>query len=150
MIADSFSNPFVQFDATVAMLVFFRTTALVIGAFLLYLGYSLFKLGYFEKAGELQAAWGQRRLVLKQVAPGIFFALFGTAIVCLGIWKPIAIQSADPTPEPIVQVMEKIASNQQVSEADRTAIGVWLQRRRGETRFLALDPFGFRRPEGNI
>ena len=46
-----------QVDTTVAMLVGFRTVALLIGATFLFLGYSLFKIGYFERAGELQAAW---------------------------------------------------------------------------------------------
>jgi hypothetical protein len=118
-----------QVDTAVAMLITFRIVALLVGAFLLFLGYSLFKLGYFEKAGELQAAWGNRRLVLKQVAPGIFFALFGTVIVCVGTWKPISVQSADRTPETVITTLRKVAANQQLTDDERSSIGSWLQQR---------------------
>jgi hypothetical protein len=51
----------------------------VAGMAFAYMGYRLFVLGYFEKAGEFRAASGGNHILLKQVAPGVFFALFGVA-----------------------------------------------------------------------
>jgi hypothetical protein len=112
-----------QLDPTVAMLVGFRIMALLVGAFLLYLGYGLFKLGYFEKGGEFEGRFGKKRL--RQVAPGVFFALFGTIIVCVGIWKPISIDATQPTPTAtIITSLRKVAANQQLSDAERAEIGL--------------------------
>lgn len=57
------------------------------------MGYRLFKLGYFEKAGELKAAYGSSHLLVKQVAPGVFFAALGAVMVAGPlIWmKPIQV-----------------------------------------------------------
>jgi hypothetical protein len=125
-----------ELDSTAAMLVVFRTIALLIGALLLFLGYKLFKIGYFERAGELQAVWGARRFILKQVAPGIFFALFGTIILCVGIWKPISVhKAAEPESQsltvgltaPVRTALQKVADNQDITDAERTSISNWLQ-----------------------
>jgi hypothetical protein len=81
-------------------------------------------------AGELQAAWGARRLILKQVAPGVFFALFGTVIVCVGIWKPISIQSADRIPAPIIAALQKIVVKEELDDFERAAVVTWLKQRK--------------------
>jgi hypothetical protein len=52
-----------------------------------YLGYKLFVQGVYERAGELKAAWGDKNLVLKQAAPGTFFALFGVAVIAISIFR---------------------------------------------------------------
>jgi hypothetical protein len=122
-------------DSIAAMLIFFRTIALLVGAMLLFLGYKLFKIGYFEKAGELQAVWGNRQFILKQVAPGVFFALFGTVILCVGIWKPISVnRSESDSPasiasilQPVRTVLQKVADNQDLTDAERGSIRNWLQ-----------------------
>jgi hypothetical protein len=63
-----------------------------------WMGYRLFKLGYFEKAGELKAAYGSNHLLVKQVAPGVFFAMLGALMVAGPlIWmKPIQISIPAP------------------------------------------------------
>jgi len=97
------------------------------------LGYNLFKLGYFEKAGELKAVWGGRQLLLKAVAPGVFFALFGTVIVCVGIWKPISVQSPEQTPTQVIEALQKVAINQPLTDFERDTIALWLQQRSSRT-----------------
>jgi hypothetical protein len=130
-----------QFDPTTIMLVLFRITSLLVGAFLLFLGYKLFKIGYFEKAGELVGVWGNKRLVLKQVAPGVFFALFGTVIVCVGTWKPISIQSNAAVPATIVGALQKAADNQQLSDDEKKSITAWLKQR-NQINWQAYTPSG--------
>src|SRR5712691_12429589 len=73
-------------------LILYKVTILLVGALFAVLGYRLFKLGYYEKAGELRAAWGKSHLLLKQTAPGVFFALFGAFIVMVGTWKPLILK----------------------------------------------------------
>jgi len=71
----------------------YRYALIVAGVMFAWRGYRLFKLGYFEKAGELKAAYGSSHLLVKQVAPGVFFAAIGAAMVAGPlIWmKPIQI-----------------------------------------------------------
>ena len=76
----------------------YRIAVLAVGALLVYLGYRLFVLGVYEKAGDLKASWGEKHLVLKQAAPGTFFALFGAAVISIAVWKGIHIRGGSPDP----------------------------------------------------
>jgi len=76
----------------------YRSIALIAGILSIYLGYQLFRIGVYEKAGDLKAAWGSNRLVLKQAAPGTFFALFGALVITFGLWKGITVQSREGSP----------------------------------------------------
>jgi hypothetical protein len=71
------------------LLVCYHVVTLLIGLVLAYLGYLLFRSGVFEKAGDLKAAWGDKHLTLKQAAPGTFFALFGTIVMSVSLWRGI-------------------------------------------------------------
>lgn len=74
-------------DATLA--VTYRIFTILAGTVIVYLGYRLFVLGIFEKAGELSAKWQGKSLAIRQAAPGTFFALFGSVIICVSIWKGV-------------------------------------------------------------
>jgi hypothetical protein len=56
-----------------------------------FLGYRLFSQGMTKNAGELRAAFGDKGLLLKQVAPGIWFAFFGTAITCFSVYRGVDV-----------------------------------------------------------
>ena len=76
-----------EYLAVVLALIVSRIVTALIGLAFAYFGYRLFSLGVYAKAGELRAAWGEKHLMLKQAAPGTFFALFGgiiTAAALLG------------------------------------------------------------------
>jgi len=47
----------------------------------------LFRLGIYEKQGELKGSWRGASLTLRQVGPGVFFALFGVGIASLGLTR---------------------------------------------------------------
>lgn len=68
----------------------YRIVSLIVGLGFAYMGYKLFLHGVFDKAGELQAAWGEKKLLLKQAAPGTFFSLFGTVIIVVALWKGLS------------------------------------------------------------
>jgi hypothetical protein len=55
------------------------------------MGYRLFKLGYFEKAGELKAAFGEHHVLVKQVAPGVFFAALGVLTILTGVVRSVEV-----------------------------------------------------------
>ena len=61
----------------------YKVVALCTGTAFGYMGYRLFVLGVFEKAGDLEHIFGKEHLLLKGASPGTFFALFGCAII---IW----------------------------------------------------------------
>ena len=69
----------------------YRYLLIIAGTAFMVMGYRLFVLGYFEKAGEFRAASGGKHILLKQVAPGVFFALFGVATISVGVFRGIEI-----------------------------------------------------------
>ena len=74
----------------ILMISTYRIVSLIVGLGFAYMGYKLFIHGVFDKAGELQAAWGEKKLLLKQAAPGTFFSLFGTVIIVVALWKGLS------------------------------------------------------------
>ena len=69
----------------VFLIVIYRISTVAAGLAIVFMGYRLFRVGVFERAGDLKASWGEKALVLKQAAPGTFFALFGAFIICLSV-----------------------------------------------------------------
>ncbi|QDT96795.1 hypothetical protein [Gimesia aquarii] len=83
----------------VIMLSLYRIVSLLVGLGFAYMGYKLFDHGVFDKAGDLSAAWGKNRLLLKQAAPGTFFSLFGTVIVVVALWKGMSFDFTNGAPK---------------------------------------------------
>lgn len=73
----------------------YKVAAILTGLAIAYFGYRLFQTGVYEKASELKAAWGDKHLGLKSSAPGIFFSLFGTAIVATTVMRGIDIETSN-------------------------------------------------------
>ena len=82
-----------DFQVLVFSLTGYKLLTLLTGLIFGSLGYKLFRVGVFEKAGELKTTWGDRSLVLKQAAPGTFFALFGVVIVATTLIKGVNFES---------------------------------------------------------
>lgn len=60
--------------------------SILAGTFLCYLGWRLFQIGLSEKS-DLKIEYGKLKLHLFRATPGIFFALFGAAIISGGVWS---------------------------------------------------------------
>ena len=43
--------------------------------------------GIWGNAGDLEAKYGDHKLVVKAAAPGTFFAILGTVVLAFTIWK---------------------------------------------------------------
>jgi hypothetical protein len=75
------------FDYVSVALVAYRIITVLSGVALAWMGYQLFLSGVFGNAGDMDARWGQNRLLLKRATPGTFFAVLGTAIVVTSVLK---------------------------------------------------------------
>tara|TARA_B100001059_G_C17827077_1_gene582071 strand:- start:563 stop:901 length:339 start_codon:yes stop_codon:yes gene_type:complete len=65
----------------------YKLLSLLSGCAFAYMGYRLFVSGIWGHTGDLEAEFGDNRLVLKKAAPGTFFALFGAVIVSVTLYK---------------------------------------------------------------
>ncbi len=61
------------------------------GAFLCWLGYRLFHLGLSDKS-DLKLEYGKFKFQIYCAAPGIFFSLFGAAIIFVSVWRQATIE----------------------------------------------------------
>jgi hypothetical protein len=59
----------------------YKFGVIVVGAFIVYLGYRLLVRGAFEASSDFQLHWGDRSLTLSRAAPGSLFALFGAGVM---------------------------------------------------------------------
>jgi hypothetical protein len=73
----------------------YKLAVLAVGGLSLFWGYRLFEKGIPapSQAASLKAAHGQSRLELENAAPGIFFALFGAAIVVSAVFKGMTLRA---------------------------------------------------------
>jgi len=81
-----------DFQVLVFSLTCYKLASLFIGTVFSFLGYRLFVSGIDERAGELKTTWGKKSLVLKQAAPGTFFALFGVVLISTTLIKGLDIE----------------------------------------------------------
>lgn len=75
------------------------------------MGYRLFVKGIWGHAGEMEAEFGDNKLILKKAAPGTFFALFGAIIVAITIYKGLEFENhvnAEETQSYIEVIKENI------------------------------------------
>jgi hypothetical protein len=68
-------------------LTIYKVVTILAGLAFAFMGYKLFIHGIFMGAGELHTNWENRSLVLRKAAPGTFFALFGTLVLCVSLWR---------------------------------------------------------------
>jgi hypothetical protein len=73
------------------VLVSYHTLITGAGCIICYLGYKLFRVGIFEKVGDLKAAFGEQYLTLRGGAPGTFFAILGAVIILVSTWRGVKL-----------------------------------------------------------
>ncbi len=132
-----------EFNQIVFAIAGYRVLTILIGLAFAYFGYKLFVLGIYEKAGDLKAAWGGRSLVVRQAAPGTFFALFGVTVIAIALIRGVDIERArkmssglqssmslyrlSPVTEAQIQpIMQKIANGETPTENERKILGQWV------------------------
>ena len=65
----------------------YKVTSLLVGVAFSYMGYRLFNSGVWGNAGTFTAQHKDNKLILKNAAPGTFFAMFGAIIVVVTLVK---------------------------------------------------------------
>lgn len=65
----------------------YKLASLLSGCAFAYMGYRLFLNRVCGRSGDLEAEFGDNKLVLKKAAPGTFFALFGAVIISVTLYK---------------------------------------------------------------
>ena len=146
-----------EFIQGVAVIVLYRALTVICGLAIVYLGFVLFRIGVYEKAGELKAVWGTKNLTLKQAAPGTFFALFGAGVIAVTVWRGVDFSSVSSPasaellasvllapgmpglpissangalPDSVKSVLKSAAEGKQLSEPDRKTLSEWLEKGR--------------------
>ena len=78
--------------ATITLImVLYRLFTFFIALSIIWMGYRLFRLGIYEKAGELKTSWSGRSLTLRQAAPGTFFVLLGAIVLGIALHRSFGV-----------------------------------------------------------
>jgi len=65
----------------------YKLACLAVGSLSCLLGYRLFKAGIWGSSGDVTAKFLKTSLVVKNAAPGTFFAIVGALIICFTVYK---------------------------------------------------------------
>lgn len=71
----------------------YKLSCLGVGLLFGYMGYRLFLARIWGKSGDLRAEFSNSIIVLKEAAPGTFFALFGAFVISFTIFSGFDFQS---------------------------------------------------------
>lgn len=74
----------------------YKIFVILVGLCFGYMGYKLFMSGIVDSNSDVDANFRDTRVILKQVAPGTFFALFGTIVVGFAVFTGIKWESDSP------------------------------------------------------
>ncbi len=149
-----------EFSQTVIALTIYRLFTVLIGLSFAFLGYKLFCHGIYDKAGDLKATLGERYIILKEAAPGTFFALFGVVVISISLWRGIEIdinrtKTAIPNSSQssrgnvfaspqldsnILSIIEKTFKGQNLKENERKLLNQWLELEKEHIHFRAQQP----------
>jgi len=84
----------------VQMIVLYRVSIVIGGILCIYFGYKLFYIAK-EKQGDFKIkTGGSTEVSVSDVAPGVFFALFGAGILVFSITNGISVDSKTTSPAP--------------------------------------------------
>ncbi len=105
------ANAFTTIICGYFSLTLYKITSLLVGFALAYMGYRLFMAGIWGNAGDLEAKYGNQKLVIKAAAPGTFFAILGTLVLAVTIWKGLelaGIEAMTNKTNPVVDIEKEI------------------------------------------
>ncbi|MFC6633928.1 hypothetical protein [Microbulbifer taiwanensis] len=88
-------------------LISYKIASLIVGSGFAYMGYRLFMSGVWGHAGRLETGLGDSKLVIREAAPGTFFAIFGAAIVAITLYKGLEFENYSRGDESFVEIAEE-------------------------------------------
>jgi hypothetical protein len=66
---------------------YFKLSCIIAGLIIVFLGYRLFCKGIFNESGNLEGNWKSAKIIVRKAAPGTYFVLFGSLVICSAIFK---------------------------------------------------------------
>jgi hypothetical protein len=134
-----------DFVPTTIIIIIYRILIASIGFAIVFLGYKLFTNGIFGKAGDIDAIWGNRKLLIKRAAPGTLFAIFGAFVICFSVFKgPLikgSIEYLPPTgssspefesslylPAEVSYLFEKAISGHRLTVDEGSLLRLWVRK----------------------
>ena len=96
MVFALFGAALVVIQYPVALIIFMQLIAIVAGSVFGFLGYQLFNKGVMG-ASDIEAVFGDNKLLFKRAAPGSIFALFGVCIIVFSLYKLPAVNALNLT-----------------------------------------------------
>lgn len=88
-------------------LISYKIASLLVGSVFAYMGYRLFMAGVWGNAGALETGLGNNRLVIKEAAPGTFFAVFGAVIITITLYKGLEFENYTKGSDSFVEIAEE-------------------------------------------
>ena len=85
-----------DFVEVIHLLVVYKITTLMIGCVFVLAGFTLFLVGISNNAGDLEVRWRKSNLILRSAAPGVFFAICGTIVLVVSVYKGIDFHFTNP------------------------------------------------------
>jgi hypothetical protein len=97
------------------------------------LGYRLYVKGVLDKSEEIKGHWGDKEVILKNVAPGVLFGIAGIIISALGVVRPIQTGNdrqvvalvAHEAPKAIIS---KVSQGADLTEQEKKELQAWMNR----------------------
>lgn len=88
-------------------LISYKLASLIVGSVFAYMGYRLFMSGIWGHAGQMETAFGNTKVVLKEAAPGTFFAIFGALIIAITLYKGLEFENYTKGNKSFVEIAEE-------------------------------------------
>ncbi|CAN2043184.1 Tetratricopeptide repeat protein [Candidatus Magnetomoraceae bacterium gMMP-13] len=113
-------------------LILFRLSIITVGAISIVLGYRLFCRGILSEGSSgsaFEGKVGSSQFILKNAAPGTFFALFGVIIICVMV--------ASGSPEMTLEFINKAEQNKARTSENETQPDIFSAQLRGDKGGLA-------------
>lgn len=140
----------------------FKISLIVCATAFAFMGFELFKVGYYQQGGgssspnsqlssasgtkgkaltdpqgEVKMSWGKISILAKQLAPGVFFALFGAVVLGVTAWKGFSIEEYSNPPQQQAQtkpampndikiIIQAIAAGKDPSLPELTKVMLWM------------------------
>ena len=95
-------------NSIVISLTLYKLVSLLVGLISVYMGYNLFVKGIWGQAGDLDTKFGDNKVVLKNAAPGTFFALFGSVIIIVTLSKGLEFNKYSKSEHPSTAPTEEV------------------------------------------
>ncbi len=98
--------------------VIYKLVSIAVGCVIVYWGYNLFRNGYNSVAGEFVGIWANKKIVLKNAAPGTFLFILGATIALVSVFKGMEVKSHTVQRTPIENLNIKESINDTINLSD--------------------------------